>query len=612
MRLQVLVLSVAVMVYFGVTHLYLEFFYGDWGSWADWVSRFALGERPYRDFVHPYPPLSLWLYGTIARGLGADALSLWAISNAIAAVLIATYCLWLRTLLPRLALAPTAASALLLAISYSSIESETLASGMYSPAAPLGALILVCCAWLATQPSSLIVAAMTGATAGLAVLTKQDYWVPAGWLICFATFRWRRELRTVAILWLVPTIGIVTALWLLASDASWPVALEGFLGLNRAATMAGRAFPSWERLTLQLILTLGLATSLAACLVWFRVMSGWRVPLLCGLMTIACGAVYVVSALHHSSQASESIDGTVQALARVPHSYGPRSIAAVTLLISRLRIQGLPLLAAPLALGWLLARWRSHPDADLRNKVLFLLCLATAARSRRLFEHVDWFNFLFDVPALVLALQLAFPRAITEGHRAVRAITGALCIVGFVSLADWTFGPPLNFQPLSNLRWGRAEAVRTARGTVYLPERDAAAFRRIRELVDAVDPSGEAPVFATLQQGGWAYFLGRRNPTAMDNGFSVSGVDPDEVISTLLTMDPSPIVIDFDSRRRLGPKLPEPTFNWSGWEMTYQDRGFGFRDSVYYDRLLSNFEPVGSARGRTQSWTVYQRKQSRT
>lgn len=284
----------------------------------------------------------------------------------------------------------------------------------------------------------------------------------------------------------------------------------------------------------------------------------------------------------------------------------------MTLLISRLRIQGLPLLAAPLALGWLLARWRSHPDADLRNKVLFLLCLATAARSRRLFEHVDWFNFLFDVPALVLALQLAFPRAITEGHRAVRAITGALCIVGFVSLADWTFGPPLNFQPLSNLRWGRAEAVRTARGTVYLPERDAAAFRRIRELVDAVDPSGEAPVFATLQQGGWAYFLGRRNPTAMDNGFSVSGVDPDEVISTLLTMDPSPIVIDFDSRRRLGPKLPEPTFNWSGWEMTYQDRGFGFRDSVYYDRLLSNFEPVGSARGRTQSWTVYQRKQSRT
>jgi len=359
-------------------------------------------------------------------------------------------------------------------------------------------------------------------------------------------------------------------------------ALDGLLGLSIASDQIGRSFPSWERIICQLILS----GALALLIIFSLMLSDAtlkkqlkKVAWGCVVMTAVLLAIYVgasMSAGHTSA------------------------FGSLALLAKRLRPQGLPLLSAPVALVWFALRRRSIEYQPSDHLLFFLLCLAIAARSRRLFEHIEWHNFLFELPALVMVVGWAWPRA---ALRANRLLLTAILIVGSFSFVDWTLGPALNLPAFGQPAWSKATPVETVRGRIWLPEHDARAFNEISESLNTIDPCHAAPLFVNGWQGGWSYFTGRSNAAQLEQGFFFSHGGPQDALDGLLSA--KPIVIDTGVFHRPGG-YPIAKFNLTQWDLTYQDSYYLPVDGASYRLLLSHYEKIAEARGRFETWAVYQ------
>ncbi|HYN08780.1 MAG TPA: hypothetical protein VES67_15475 [Vicinamibacterales bacterium] len=619
------VILVIFAIYLWCTWSFIAIWWGDYGLWMHEVDRVASGEVPYRDFSWEYPPLALYLYATAVRWFGSDVSVLLTLSAGICLALFVAYLFFVRSLVDRALLTMVVTATLLTSVAYSSIESETLASGMYTPAAPLGGLLTLLAALVflrLTDRVEPIAVVVLGVLLALAVLAKPDFWVPSACILAFAVVRvWRGAGPGLAL-----TLGVVCAavlaagVGLIVAAAGLDNFLAGLSGYTAATEEAGRMFPSWERIVGQLVLLASFCLAVAICLKLGGVEP--RRALTHAILGLGAGvvclvAIYIAGTLLHvwpvvtSGQAAQLHDPTASAFLGARANWPGLIARAAGLLSQRLRLQAWPLFFAPIALLWLLRRWQSFPERRLRDLCFFLLCLSIAARARRLFEHVDWHHFLFEVPALLILLRLAFPGQTRAVHAASRTFALALLAVGAFSFADWTLTPALGLPTVGRAAWGQPTIVDTAHGAVRFPEQDARAFRDVVGFLNQIDPSGTAPVFSTGTQGAWAYFTGRRNPTPLTYGFSWSNRDPEEVVRKLLAEDPKPIVIDEGTYRRPVYIFPRPAFGFRQWELTYQEAYHTRRDRPLYERVFAQYELVGTADGRLRSWSVYRWKGSR-
>jgi hypothetical protein len=499
---------------------YTGVFWGDIGRWSHEVERFASGELPYRDFQWHYPPLGLWVEGTLASVLGTNRLPLSLITISLATGIVSAFVYYSRDVLARVDVA-VATICLVLALSYAQTNGAPLPLGIYSPAAIVGALWTANAARLfartlnAPRRSD---GAWIAVNAALAVLSKQDFWLPAAFLVG-ATFFRERRLGPPLIAAGVTLGGVVV----IVATAGFGVLLPLLGGFGHAQLAGGQGFPSWERLTVDvLVLALVAAgfTTLAS-IAYRRLFAG---PLVvAGLVALVAGGIHIMTSL----QTALPPTGTLLAPTQEALSYhlergAPLLRPAIGWLRTRLGQTPIPVLLPPVLLLLTALRWQHLPHPR-RVVIALLLGLAVALRARRAFEATEWFEFLLTVPVVLASAELLLAPPPVEGRRLRGLTLGTLA-----ALALWAY--VAHGRGVGTGRSHRA-VVETPRGTVRWRDTEARDFRRVKAALDSLDPAGTRPVFAFGFAGGWNYFLERRNPFPFTQDFFFSAFDADSVLA---------------------------------------------------------------------------------
>jgi hypothetical protein len=445
----------------------------DAGRWRNEVERFVRGQIPYRDFAWPFPPMSLWVLGWIQKVLGDNTLITFgacAILTLLIAALYWKYCSQLLT--DRITIVTVSLLGMVLAFSYAQIESDPLPAGMYTPAAPIGFLFLLfaLCAWISGSN------ALVGLACGLAIITKQDFWFPAGVILmgCLAKGRSRGWVASLA-----AGAVVLVAIAVIVTQSGWAVFPQVVTGYGRAPLQAARHFPSWERLSAQ-IAALGFIAGVA-CLALRRF--GIAVLAL-GISVALAGAVFGGAASAHGAR---------------------------TTLVR----QQLPLLLPLAFLIWSIRRG----EKDL----VWLFGVAMATRIRRGFEYTEWYALLLELPVYVLILYRM------KAQRAIPLLAGA---VGLIAIAAyWEFGTgPLT----SEYRYQDRQWVQTARGPVNWSRQDARFYSAIKAAIG----EERAPLFVLGYTGGFNYYLDRPNPSPSDGEMLFSGLDDRQLVARIRAARP--------------------------------------------------------------------------
>jgi hypothetical protein len=446
---------------------------GDGGRWRDEVERFIRGETLYRDFVWPFPPLALWVLGWIQRIWGDNTLVIFgacAILTLLIAVLYWQYCSTLLT--DRITIAIVSVVGMTLAFGYAQNESDPLPAGMYTPAAPIGFLFLLfaLCAWASDR------SALAGIACGLASVTKQDFWLPAG-VILIACVAKRHSRGWIAVL--CASVVVLSVIAIIVIQSGWAVLPQILTGYGRVRLQAARHLPSWERVCAQF------ATSGFIAAVALLALRRWRLALLTlGVFVTLTGALYAGS-------------GRVRAV--------------YTLVIEH----QLPWLVPFAFLIWSIRRG----ERDLA----WLVGIVLAARIRRGFEYTEWYAFLLEIPIYALILRRR------KAERAIPILAGTLAIVAL--FAYWRFGKgPLT----SESRYQNREWVRTARGPVNWPSQDAHLYYAVKSALG----DDRSPLYALNYTGGFTYYLARVNPSPSDETLIFAGRDKMQVVNAIRAARP--------------------------------------------------------------------------
>jgi len=116
---------------------------GDTMRWLHEVERYAGGERVYLDFIWIFPPLAMWLFGGVARVFGPDLIVIWLLSTLVFLAVVIVFVTYASRMVDRDVLPWVVGAGLTLAIALAHNLSSPLPVGMYIPAAPVGALLLL-------------------------------------------------------------------------------------------------------------------------------------------------------------------------------------------------------------------------------------------------------------------------------------------------------------------------------------------------------------------------------------------------------------------------------------------------------------------------------------
>lgn len=554
--------------------------WGDIGRWSHEVERLAGGELPYRDFQWHYPPLGLWVEGLLARIFGTDHGNLTAIATALSILVAVPAALFSQRVTARQDYLLVGAS-LILAFAYAQANGPALPMGLYSPGALVGAacisLALLAFVRQLDEPS-LATATWMALWAGLAVLSKQDFWIPAAYVVGVTFLRTRQLLPPV-------TSAAVVALGLgaIVATAGASVILPMVGGFGHAKLAGGQGFPSWERLTVDLF-------ALAAVCGPFLVLHGlvtrhwrWRAIGIFAALGVATGALFVLMTMQVQPPADGEFPNRAQDLLRPHLQRGSIPLrAAVGHLVKRWSQTPLPV-----SLPWLLLllttwRWRTL-DAGRRGRVALLLGLAIAIRARRLFEATEWIEFLYTLSILVVAVEFLLPVE-GETRRRVRLAAGGALVV----LALWAYRH-------EGRGWGTnryvAEVTHTLRGDVHWGANTARDYGRILATVDSLDASRQRPLFAFGFAGGWNYWLKRKNPYPFTQDFYYSAFDADSVLA--LPRPAGLILFDLDPRLLdTGGSYGAARFDLRRWEQPRVAPPYGFYDRPRFQRLMQGCTPV--------------------
>src|SRR5207249_2323003 len=109
-----------------------------------------------------------------------------------------------------------------------------------------------------------------GTALAAAVLSKQDFWLPAAYMLAAAFFCIEPVKKLRGLLLIAFALPVALATIVIALTAGWSVIPQVVTGYGQAQVAVGRTYPSGSRLTLELIAMTGIASvvSLACIRSW--------------------------------------------------------------------------------------------------------------------------------------------------------------------------------------------------------------------------------------------------------------------------------------------------------------------------------------------------------
>lgn len=546
-------------------------FWGDLGRWSHEVERFARGELPYRDFQWHFPPLGIWVEGTIAKlaGTSRDALSF--VTLALAMVVAIASVLYARRVLQRRD-AWLSSALFVLAISYAQSHGPPLPEGLYTPAALVGSLCIAVAAsaFMAFRDAPSIAAARTVALfCGLAVISKQDFWAPAFVLavsVLASTRRW-----DVACLTLAP---IALGIGIIGATAGGHIFLPLLGGFGHIAVTGGRGLPSWERLTVDLFVltTLVFAHHALVSIARKRILVR-QLAISAGLAAVLA-AVHVYHSLHTILPADGQIPSPTQTALAYPLMHGQSLLRpSIKWLLVRAAQTPIPVLLAPLLLCVVAMRWRTLP-AERKRTLALLLVFALALRTRRAFEGSEWVEFLLAAPVFLATAETVATASPEETRRFRTASLAALTVAALVAYRGYGHG------------WGTStyfpNGTRTTRGVMHWEENAVGDYDDLTTTLNSIDPSRTRPLVALGYTGGFNYFLERRNPFPMTQDFYFSAFNADSV----LRARPAKLFL-LEVPHFKGRSFEAPRLDWGHWELGRVATPIDWYDTPRFQKLAA-------------------------
>jgi len=590
------VLPIAILHAYMVWGIVRGSFYADHGRWLHEIQRFADGQVLYRDYTWPFPPLGVWLTGAPARLLGPGFSVITATTTAVFLTVSLLFSLWVAEVVRDTGAAVgVAVTAFVAALWAAQIGSSPLPAGMYSPAAPLGATFLfgALLAWLrCVRERSTAFAIVAGTCAACAVLTKQDFWIPAATLTGGATIAallTGRIPRRVAWANIIAALATgVSGLAVVIVTAGWSAVIGMIGGYGQAGLALLRGWPTLSRLTVELLVLAGWCALVPAALAIAARGGGRR-----RARTLLASAAFAVVAaglaglwVLVSMRAARAAGGMpVDSASTLRTALGYQLDNSLSLvrptivLLADIVARHLVPVSAAIVVAGLVYRWRPARSEQIDRRFVFLALLAVAftLRIRRLFEYVEWYHYLVALPLFIGILVETVPMARAAIRRAVLVI-----LLPIAGVAVWQFHV-IGAGPLTKNRF---EAVRTERGTVRLGPSPATVYREMRRIVNEIDPTGTRPLFAYGKTGGINYFLGRRNPTSSTHGFFFSGHA--ERVRDEIEHASSPILLDvpvYDVERW-------PANEIRHWDTRSRPSPYAVEDRPFFDGLLGRCKRV--------------------
>lgn len=540
--------TVAICLALALTHIllvwgHISFFYGDTGRWMHEVDRFAAGERLYRDFTWPYPPLAMWLLGSAARLVGTGVDQLWILTSTLFLAVVVVFLRYTWAVVPRDMALVTSVAGLIAAMAYAQTAGAALPLGSYAPAALVGGLLLIASVaalvLIVKGETGWRTAAALGACASLAVLTKQDFWAPALVTVLFglryAPARHRALVAATAVGPALVGFGVVLV----------QLGPRGFLsmlgGFGHVTEFGTLGLPSGRRLAA----AVG-ATSIA---LWAWLVLAWPRGARAGLVAalLSGGVIAAYFALG-----------------------GPPWKAT---LLQDLRLRGLSPFLPILVLAWLWVSRRSAEPVQARLATV-LLVIAVAARARRGFQGVEWFHVMLELPAYVLAVRAVLGVAQARWQRRVFA-----ALIPLACYLYWFFGRG----PLTEREGRGHETVETPRGRIHIRANEAGDYRAIAEALASLDPGGTRPLFAFGYVGGWNYFMNRTNPTPAPQGFRLTLLPPDSILARAAAARPFAV----DARVFTRLTIPDHRAGVFRWQPPQIPTHYMRFDRPWFDRLIA-------------------------
>jgi hypothetical protein len=571
---------------------YTGLFWGAHGRWLHAVERFALGETPYRDFQWHDPPLALWVAGSAAKLLGTSVPAVALVTATVMLLLFLAY----QRLLARIAAAvavPIVLASFVFATAYAARSGVPLPLGTTAAAGPLGALFLVLAltgviGLMEDRPLAVRPALLAGIAAGLAVLSKHDFWLPAIVIVSAGVLALARQPEPVpaGVRRSLPGafLATVTAGVLLIILSAGPAAAGHLVvGWGQTAEWFGSGLPSAERLTVQLAATAALGLVGVAAL-WLSLAvddrRAGRLVLVFLLLFLSASAVHVGMSVGIMSALSGEPLGALptpieESLRRGLLSGRRPVVVALGLLDSRFQLFFFPAILPPLLVAALAAWWRRWPDPALRGRALLLLLVATTLRLSRGFAGSEWYHVLIEIPAYAVFLRLVAGVTVRGAQRTVSAALAIVLLVGVYTYHQLGRGP---------LTRQVYPAFSTPRGRVAWAPSEQRDYARVRAMLDSLDPGGRRPLFAFGATGGWNYFLRRPNPWRVTRGLYFSDVDAAEVAAAVARHTPPPLLLD--NRHVLGG-TPAPRISPFRWDVVMRPSAHARADRSTFEAMIA-------------------------
>lgn len=594
-RLAFVIIGALALVHIALVWGYTGLFWGAHGQWLDEVARFARGEVPYRDFSWSNPPLAIWIVGGVARVTGTSLNAISATTAVLFLLIVALFLYHLKQLTPQLVL-PIALPAILCATAYASRSGAPLPLGTVSPAGPVGFLCLLGAAALmlhAVDRMSRGAAVLAGVLGGLALLSKQDYWLSASYALLAGTLLLARRRAAIELL-LAPmaacAVTVVLGFVIAAGQSGLVPFFRMLIGPDDIVELAVRVIPSLERVTVEVAASaaLGLTavTSLWLCLaISDRRAAQWAGAL--GLVFLTATAIHLGMSV---SIGRDLIRGGPEPLPTVTEEMiwlslqNGRSLfsSAIAFFDERLQAHLFPAMLPPILLGVLVLRWRAWYDRMIANRLALLLGLCVVARVHRGFEGADWYNVLLELPCYALFLQLICGAATQKAARSVRAALSVVILLGLYSRVSMGRGP-LTVS-------GAFPVTMTHAGPVRWAPFPARSYRVADSLLTQLDSARVRSLVAFGASGGWNYFLGRPNPAPASGGLEAGPWPLDSVLGRIRAAVPPVILLD--NQYALRP-IPGPVSTLLRWEPEPRPNRFARRDREPFESLTRECLAMG-------------------
>lgn len=537
-----LVVMGLVVAYFMLTYNGFGLLWGDHARWLHEIDRGAGGERLYRDFYWPFPPLANWLVGGLARFVGRDFPHIVGIMSAIALAAIFCWFQVVRQIVPREWLAPVAVPTVALGLVYANHQSAPLAAGLYTPAAPVAFLwffALLWCWLIALQRPSLLRALLAGGLWGACLLTKQDVWLPSTLLGISLPFVAPKRRILLAVGLAVGVGATVTpALWYLVSLTNWETIAKIPSGFGQIEAFGGRSVPTGTQIVADAAMV-SLTTVCVALLAprdapWFgRSARHWTLAGVGAFITLSI-VWLVLSYLAATGIRADPPSHLQSLMVDVPSTKG---IVATLVYEYRDALATHALsIWVPVTTGAFVLFSRAPRIREARVQLLLLVALCLLTRARRGLEFTEWHTWLLELPVIAAVLHAARPTFVRDGSRLVRRL--AIAGLTLALYVHWREG----YGPLT--RRGVQPTLETKRGTIRVAAGQADIWRALSRVADSIDPSGRRPVVAFGYTGAFSYLMRRPAATALTHGFRLSILSPDSGLKAIRHARPPSIAID--------------------------------------------------------------------